>query len=156
MAKDDHDVEMIEETMEMDTAGPSVTAITDPMTADSVATDLDSQPLNDLGVSVMDQDVLERNVAAQVGTPPESLTDNRRTRQFPKERTNWTNGGWRRRRQRKSTPSSNESDIFRAIERQIRQQRDKVQSTRTLVSARHAIHTKIVSLVPHLLSLPDL
>jgi hypothetical protein len=68
MAKDDHDVEMIEETMEMDTAGPSV--ITDPKTADSVATDLDSQPLNELGVSVMDQDVLERNVAAQVGTPP--------------------------------------------------------------------------------------
>ena len=26
----------------------------------------DSQPLNDLGVSVMDQDELERNVAAQV------------------------------------------------------------------------------------------
>jgi hypothetical protein len=70
MAKDDHDVEMIEETMEMDTAEPSVPAITDPMTADSVVTDLDSQPLNDLGVSVMDQDVLERNVAAQVGIPP--------------------------------------------------------------------------------------
>ena len=34
----------------------------------SVAADLDSQPLNDLGVSVMDQDVLERNVAAQVAT----------------------------------------------------------------------------------------
>ena len=32
----------------------------------SAAADLDSQPLNDLGVSVMDQDVLERNVAAQV------------------------------------------------------------------------------------------
>jgi hypothetical protein len=31
-------------------------------------TDLDSQPLNDLGVSVMDQDQLERNVAAQVGS----------------------------------------------------------------------------------------
>jgi hypothetical protein len=30
--------------------------------------DLDSQPLNDLGVSVMDQDELERNVAAQVGS----------------------------------------------------------------------------------------
>ena len=28
--------------------------------------DLDSQPLTDLGVSVMDQDVLERNIAAQV------------------------------------------------------------------------------------------
>jgi hypothetical protein len=103
MAKDDHDVEMIEETTEMDTAEQSV--ITDPMTADSVATDLDSQPLNDLGVSVMDQDVLERNVAAQVGSSPESLTNNRRTRQFPQERTNWMNGGWRRRRQRESTPS---------------------------------------------------
>ena len=32
----------------------------------SEAADLDSQPLNDLGVSVIDQDVLERNVAAQV------------------------------------------------------------------------------------------
>lgn len=28
--------------------------------------DLDSQPLEDLGVNIMDQDVLERNVAAQV------------------------------------------------------------------------------------------
>jgi len=32
----------------------------------SLAGDLDSQPLNELGVSLMDQDVLERNVAAQV------------------------------------------------------------------------------------------
>ena len=32
----------------------------------SVAEDLKTQPLDDLGVSVMDQDVLERNVAAQV------------------------------------------------------------------------------------------
>ena len=30
------------------------------------AMDLDSAPLGDLGVSVMDQDVFERNVAAQV------------------------------------------------------------------------------------------
>lgn len=37
------------------------------MADQSVAMDLDSQPLSDLGVSVMDQDVLERNVAAQVG-----------------------------------------------------------------------------------------
>lgn len=36
---------------------------------ESVAADLDSQPLNDVGVSVMDQDVLERNVAAQVCYP---------------------------------------------------------------------------------------
>jgi hypothetical protein len=42
MAKDDHDVEVIEETMQMDTAKPSVPAITDPMTANSVAADLDS------------------------------------------------------------------------------------------------------------------
>lgn len=32
----------------------------------STAADLDSRPLTDLGVSVMDQNVLERNVAAQV------------------------------------------------------------------------------------------
>lgn len=32
----------------------------------SEAEDLNSQPLDDLGVSVMDQEVLERNVAAQV------------------------------------------------------------------------------------------
>ena len=31
-----------------------------------VAEDLKSRPLDELGVSVMDQDVLERNVAAQV------------------------------------------------------------------------------------------
>jgi hypothetical protein len=39
-----------------------------PATAQDTATvaDLDSQPLGDLGVSVMDQDQLERNVAAQV------------------------------------------------------------------------------------------
>jgi hypothetical protein len=32
----------------------------------SVMADLDSQPLSDLGVSVMDQEVLEANVAAEV------------------------------------------------------------------------------------------
>lgn len=46
---------------DMDIDPPPSVEITD----DSVAMDLDSQPLNDLGVSVMDQDVLERNVAAQ-------------------------------------------------------------------------------------------
>ena len=34
--------------------------------ATAEAADMDTQPLDDLGVSVMDQDVLERNVAAQV------------------------------------------------------------------------------------------
>jgi hypothetical protein len=41
-------------------------AIAEMSTMAGTAADLDSQPLNDLGVSVMDQDVLERNVAAQV------------------------------------------------------------------------------------------
>jgi len=37
------------------------------MTDVAISADImDSQPLNDLGVSVMDQDTLERNVAAQV------------------------------------------------------------------------------------------
>jgi hypothetical protein len=55
-------------------------AQTDPMTAadgdameDTLGADLGSQPLDELGVSVMDQDVLEREVVAQVsphcGTP---------------------------------------------------------------------------------------
>jgi hypothetical protein len=37
-----------------------------------VVPDLDSQPLNDLGVSVMDQDTLERNLAVQVFPPCQS------------------------------------------------------------------------------------
>jgi hypothetical protein len=37
-----------------------------PVAETTAMTDLDSQPLNDLGVSVMDQDELERNVVAQV------------------------------------------------------------------------------------------
>jgi len=52
----------------MDAEEPSVPDMPDFMTAVSVAADLDSQPLNDLVVSVMDQDVLERNVEAQVST----------------------------------------------------------------------------------------
>jgi len=42
---------------------------------ESAAADLGSQSLNDLGVSVMDQDVLERNVAAQVSAPIRVLAD---------------------------------------------------------------------------------
>jgi len=38
----------------------------DRVMTEAVAEDLGSQSLDDLGVSVMDQDVLERNVAAQV------------------------------------------------------------------------------------------
>ena len=38
----------------------------DTIMEESVAADLGSQSLDDLGVSVMDQDILERNVAAQV------------------------------------------------------------------------------------------
>jgi len=34
----------------------------------TAAEDVDSQPLNDLGVSFMDQDELEKNIAAQVWT----------------------------------------------------------------------------------------
>lgn len=41
-------------------------SVPDNMAEHSVATHLDSQPLSDLGVCVMDQDVVERNVAAQV------------------------------------------------------------------------------------------
>jgi len=44
----------------------SLSATADMSTMAEITADLDSQPLNDLGVSVMDQDVLERNVAAQV------------------------------------------------------------------------------------------
>jgi hypothetical protein len=41
----------------------------------SVLADLDSQPLSDLGVSVMDQEVLEANVAAEVRERLETSTD---------------------------------------------------------------------------------
>jgi hypothetical protein len=44
----------------------SLPATTEMSIMPDMASDLDSRPLNDLGVSVMDQDVLERNVAAQV------------------------------------------------------------------------------------------
>jgi hypothetical protein len=62
------------DAVEMGTDTPVITAddISDPVMEDSsmavptTAADLDSQPLNELGVSVIDQDVLERNVAAQV------------------------------------------------------------------------------------------
>lgn len=69
MAQDEHDVEMTQETTAMDTEQMSVPGLPETVPTDSsIAADLDSQPLNDLGVSVMDQDVLERNVAAQVQT----------------------------------------------------------------------------------------
>jgi len=58
---------MAQETKAEDRGGAPVLADSEDMLIDeSVAADMDSQPLNDLGVSVMDQDVLERNVAAQV------------------------------------------------------------------------------------------
>lgn len=44
----------------------SLPATTEMSTMVEMTADLDSRPLNDLGVSIMDQDVLERNVAAQV------------------------------------------------------------------------------------------
>ena len=69
MAQDEHDVEMTEEITAVDTEQMAVSVLLGTMPTDpSIAADLDSQPLNDLGVSVMDQDVLERNVAAQVQT----------------------------------------------------------------------------------------
>jgi len=56
--------------MEMDIEEPPVPVVPDTISADPcVPADLDLQPLNELGVGVMDQDVLERNVAAQVRTP---------------------------------------------------------------------------------------
>lgn len=62
------------DAVEMATDDPVLTAddTTDSVMEDSTmadpstAADLDSRPLTALGVSVMDQDVLERNVAAQV------------------------------------------------------------------------------------------
>lgn len=57
------DIEMAIDTVIIHTSDP---VVSETMADQSVAADLDSQPLNDLGVSVMDQDVLERNVAAQV------------------------------------------------------------------------------------------
>lgn len=70
MAQEEHDVEVTQETTAVDTEHlMSAPVLPEAMPADSsIAADLDSQPLNDLGVSVMDQDVLERNVAAQVQT----------------------------------------------------------------------------------------
>ena len=53
----------------MEEVAENMSVDTENVMDDSVAADLDSQPLNDLGVSVMDQDVLERNVAAQVCYP---------------------------------------------------------------------------------------
>ena len=63
MTKEDHEVDLGQEATAMATEDPFVSSVAEAM---PVAADLDSQPLNDLGVSVMDQDVLERNVAAQV------------------------------------------------------------------------------------------
>ena len=114
----------------------------------SAAADLDSRPLTDLGVSVMDQDVLERNVAAQVRPLLNGMTDMRLMLLCRNGRMNLTNGGWKRLRQRKST--SRPKFLFAdcsSIERQIRQLKEKVQSPRTLISARHALHSKIVKLV---------
>lgn len=63
----DSDNAEVRETVHSDTAEQTpVVVVKDSMGTDSVAADLDSRPLNDLGVSVMEQDVLERNVAAQV------------------------------------------------------------------------------------------
>jgi hypothetical protein len=62
------DAEMATDAAAMATEDSPTPVVPETMVDQSVAMDLDSQPLNDLGVSVMDQDVLERNVAAQVCT----------------------------------------------------------------------------------------
>lgn len=67
-----------------------------------VAEDLDSQPLNDLGVSVMDQDVLERNVAAQV-CHSRRCSHARLMRLCLRGTTSWIQSGWRKLRPRKSS-----------------------------------------------------
>jgi hypothetical protein len=60
-------VEMATDTPVMSAEDTSDSVMEDSTMANpSTAADLDSQPLTDLGVSVMDQDMLERNVAAQV------------------------------------------------------------------------------------------
>jgi hypothetical protein len=69
-----------------------------------VAEDLDSQPLNDLGVSVMDQDVLERNVAAQV-CHSQGSSHARLMRLCLRGTTSWIQSDWRKLRLRKSTHS---------------------------------------------------
>ena len=61
------DVEMATDTLVMSTEdGPNAVIADSNMADPSIAPDLESQPLTALGVSIMDQDVLERNVAAQV------------------------------------------------------------------------------------------
>jgi len=71
------------------------------MMEDTTAADLDSQPLNDLGVSFMDQDELERNVAAQVCTFSFlNSTDGRRMRLYRNETMSSIGGVWRKLRRR--------------------------------------------------------
>ena len=65
MEDEDHEVEASQEPTAMVAEGLPIPPIPNGM---PVFADLDSQPLDDLGVSVMDQDVLERNVAAKVWT----------------------------------------------------------------------------------------
>ena len=55
---------MGEEDMDVDDLSERSTSVT--IAKDLPSVDLDSQPLTDLGVDVLDQDVLERTVAAQV------------------------------------------------------------------------------------------
>jgi hypothetical protein len=59
-------MKMVDDIPEILTESPPSAIMVVTMADQSAMEDLDSQPLNDLGVSVMDQDVLERNVAAQV------------------------------------------------------------------------------------------
>jgi len=65
---DSQEVEMATDATAMTTEESFTPVVPGTVVDQSFAMDLDSQPLNDLGVSVMDQDVLERNVAAQVCT----------------------------------------------------------------------------------------
>lgn len=85
------DLTMIEALMEV---GADLARFMEPHIPGSPAPDSDSQPLTQLGVSVMDQDALERSVAARVRNP-DGLADSRLMLPYQKEMTSWTEGDLR-------------------------------------------------------------
>ena len=85
-------VEMARGTLVTYTGDDTDAVMADSNVADpSIAPDLDSQPLTDWGVSVVDQDVLERNVAAQVQSHI-TRAKLRLMQPCQKERMNWIKG----------------------------------------------------------------